>query len=232
MRHATAVRRLRAIAERCRQVCGLWDLTEGLVGVHAFGPVLDPAGEHGGSLDVVQIAMVVAADPEQVAWCSRPPGYAGLGYVLELEKAPIDWYFRPEALPVGNHLIVRPLLIWDRAAGVAEKELTALAAGQADPLRARQPRPDVLHRQLSQELATSLEYLERVRDGYWERGWRSDHKTLATYPEHHLWDAVHGYLDLRQAVEAGPGALPDPEAGRSAGGTAAEQQDDQSRHLP
>jgi hypothetical protein len=206
MRHATAVRRLRTIAERCQQVCGLWDDDSGLMAVHAFGRVLDPAGERRGSLEVVQIALVVQEDPEQVAWCVRPPQYAGLGYVLELEKAPVDWYFRPAALPVGNHVIVRPLQIWDRRTGVAERALAALAAGTAEPLRARAPRPDVLHRQLTEELATALTHLEGVRDGYWQRDWRSRHESVATFPEHHLWDAVNGYLELLQAVRNGPAA--------------------------
>src|SRR5664279_3276199 len=48
-------------------------------------------------------------------------------------------------------------------------------------------------------------------DGYWLRDWRSRHETLGTFPEHHLWDAVNGYLDLRQAVGAGPSAPPDPD---------------------
>jgi hypothetical protein len=209
MRHATAVRRLRTIAERCQQVCGLWADHEGLVAVHAFGQVLDPAGERGGSLDVVQIALVVQQDLEQVTWCVRPPEYAGLGYVLELEKAPVDWYFRPAALPIGNHVIVRPLQIWDRRAGVDERALTALAAGEAEPLRAPALRPEVLHRQLTEELTAALVHLERIRDDYWQRDWRSHHKTIETFPEHHLWDAVHGYLDLLQAVRSGPAALPD-----------------------
>ena len=212
MRHATAVRRLRTIAERCQQVCGLWDDGDGLVAVHAFGPVLDPVGERGGSLEVVQIVLVVQEDPEQVTWCARPPQYTGLGYVMELEKAPVDWYFRPAALPVGNHLIVRPLQIWDRRTGVAERALTALAAGTAEPLRARAPRPDVLHRQLTEELAAALVQLARTRDGYWQRDWRSRHETVATFPEHHLWDAVHGYLDLLQAVRNGPATESDRDA--------------------
>lgn len=201
MRHATAVRRLTAIAQRCQQVRSLWEVEDGLVAVYAFGGVLEPAEATGGSLEVVQVAFVVNAGPDVVAWGARPPRFAGLPYVLDLEKAPVDWYFRPAALPVSNHLIVRPLLIWSREHGVQQESLTAVAAGTAEALRPKAPRDGVLSRQLVEELAASRAYLERVRDRYWQRGWRSEHHAGGSYPEHHLWDATHGYLDLLAAVE-------------------------------
>ncbi len=201
VRHVTAVRRLRTIAERCQRVCGLWEESAGLLAVHAFGAVLDPPLEDR-TLEVVQVALVVAASPDRVTWCARPPEFAGLAYVLDLEKAPVDWYFRPAGGPPDNHVIVRPLLIWDRGSGVQEQALTALASGRAGELRAPAPGPVRLRQQLAEELEASRTHLQLVRDGYWQRGWRSDHHGAGTYPEHHLWDAVHGYLDLLAAVEA------------------------------
>jgi hypothetical protein len=204
MRQATAVRRLRTIAERCQQACELWEEGVGLVAVCAFGGVLDRAGGQGAALEVVQIALIVGGDPQRVPWCARPPEFAGLPYVLGLEKAPVDWYFRSAELPVGNHLIVRPLRIWDRRTGVDETALQALAAGRAQVLRDPAPGPIRLRQQLADELAAGLAHLQRVRDGYWQRGWRADHHAAGCYPEHHLWDAVHGYLDLVQAVQEVP----------------------------
>lgn len=33
------------------------------------------------------------------------------------------------------------------------------------------------------------------------QNWRREHRGLGIYPENHLWDAAHGYLDLLTAVE-------------------------------
>jgi hypothetical protein len=49
---------------------------------------------------------------------------------------------------------------------------------------------------LSVELAESLSHLRGVEADFWERDWRSAHKGSGSYPENHLWNAVHGYLDL------------------------------------
>jgi hypothetical protein len=207
MRRATAVRRLRALAERCQQVCHLWEQDTGLVGVHTFGSILDPSDEDG-SIEVIQIVLVVDEHPDQVTWCARPATFSGLPYVLDLEKAPIDWYFRPAAGPVGNHRIVRPLPIWSRAEGVYEAALTALSAGDAellDGLREPGQRPRVVQRQLAEELAAAEAHLQRVRDQYWARGWRKAHHAAGTYPENYLWDAVNGYLDLVAAAQGLPG---------------------------
>jgi hypothetical protein len=215
MRRATAVRRLRTIAERCQQVCDLWEPEAGLVGVQAFGAVLDPVDEDG-SIEVIQIALVVNEDPDEVTWCYRPPRFSGLPYVLDLEKAPVDWYYRPAARLVSNHRIVRPLPIWSRPAGIHEAALAALGGGGAeelDQLREPAPRPAVLHRQLAEELATAAAHLQRVRDQYWARGWRKAHHAAGTYPENYLWDAVYGYLDLLEAAGRTPPAPAHPVAG-------------------
>lgn len=202
MRRSTAVNRLRTIAERAQSTCRLWQPDQGLVAVYAYGAVLDPTSDDG-SVDVVQIVLVVNEPPHEVPWGSRPPAYAGLGYVLELEKAPIDWCFRSAAAPLGNHRIDRPLRIWSRAGGVEDAALTALAAGTVDALREPRPRAPVLRRHLAEELAAAEARLREVRDRYWQRAWRHDHHGAGTYPENHLWDAVEGYLDLLDAVAAG-----------------------------
>jgi len=38
-----------------------------------------------------------------------------------------------------------------------------------------------------------------VEASYWDHRWRSAHRGSGTYPENHLWDAIHGYLDLLEA---------------------------------
>jgi hypothetical protein len=214
MRRATAVRRLRTVAERCQQVCDLWAPGTGLVGVQTFGAVLDPADEDG-SIEVIQLALVVTAEPGEVTWGSRPPTFSGLPYVLDLEKSPVDWYFRPAGGPVSNHRIVRPLPIWSREGGVHGDALAALATGSAadlERLREPAPRAAVLRRQLGEELAAAGAHLAQVRDQYWARSWRQAHHTAGMDPESFLWDAVNGYLDLISAGTDGePAWAPEPE---------------------
>jgi hypothetical protein len=206
MRHSTAVRRLRAVAERTQRTCSLWEPGQGLVAVYTYGSVLDPV-EEDRSVEVVQIALVINDPPERATWGARPPAYAGLPYVLELEKAPVDWCYRSASAPIGNHRVDRPLRIWSRESGVEEAALAALAAGDAEALREPRPRPPVLRRHLAEELATAAAHLREVRDRYWQRSWRGDHYSAGTYPENHLWDAVHGYLDLLDGVGAMPVAV-------------------------
>jgi hypothetical protein len=211
MRRSTAVRRLGTIAQRAQSTCRLWEADRGLVAVYAYGSVLDPTAEDG-SVDVVQIVLVVNEPPGSVTWGSRPPAYAGLEYVLELDKAPVDWCFRSAGAPLGNHRIDRPLRIWSRETGVDEAALAALADGTADALREARPRPPVLARHLAEELEATQAWLREVRDRYWQRTWRRDHHGAGSYPENHLWDAVDGYLDLLDAVASEAPANPDDAA--------------------
>jgi hypothetical protein len=216
MRRATAVRRLRTIAERCRQVCPLWEPGTGLAAAYTFGPVLDRGEGEEPSIEVVQLVLVVHAGADEVTWSYRPATFTGLPYVLDLEKAPVDWYFRPLGHPVGNHRILRPLPIWTRAAGVHEQALAALADGRPEVLdrwREPAPRPAVLQRQLAQELAAARAQLVRARDGYWRRSWREAHHAAGTTPENYLWDAVNGYLDLLAVAGEDLRAATQPEAG-------------------
>ncbi len=72
----------------------------------------------------------------------------------------------------------------------------------ADLLRLPPPDPRQEDEQLAFELEASRAYLRSVEDRYWDREWRSEHCCSGIYPESHLWDAVHGYLDLHDAVRA------------------------------
>jgi hypothetical protein len=197
VRYGKAVQRLEMIAERCQRVSGLWDEAPPLTGVYAFGEILDGPEQ----LDVVQVALVLNHPAEELIWCARPTSCSGLPHLLELEKAPVEWYWRPAVWPVSNHVIVRPLRIWSPD-GVDAAALGALASRAAEKLRLPPPDPREEDEQLALELEASWDYLHRVRDGYWDREWRAEHRGSGTYPESHLWDAVHGYLDLHDAVRA------------------------------
>ena len=122
MRYGKAVQRLEMIAERCQRASGPWDEAPPLVSVYAFGHVLDGPDQ----LDAVQVALVLNHPAEELTWCARPTSCSGLPPLLELEKAPVEWYWRPAAWPVSNHVIARPL--------------------RAAPIRPRTARPAIGHR--------------------------------------------------------------------------------------
>jgi hypothetical protein len=123
---------------------------------------------------------------------------------LRIAETPeeMEWYLRPSVWPVANHVIRRPLRVWSLDGGPHAAALDALARGEADGLRVPEPTPIDLREQLTAELAASRTHLRAVEAGYWERDWRSANRGLGVHPEHHLWDAVHGYLDLLDATGA------------------------------
>src|SRR5271166_1799642 len=199
MRYGKAVDWLRALAERCEQVSRLWagDEVAPLTGAYAFGEVLDGPDQ----LDVVSLALVLDHPAEELTWCAKPESCWGLAHLLELHRAPVEWYWRPDAWPVGNHVIVRPLRIWSPI-GVDTGALEALAARAADRWRLAAPDRAQEDEQLAFEFAASMAYLREVEMSFWERDWRAGHRGNGVYPEEHLWDAVHGFLDLHDALLA------------------------------
>jgi hypothetical protein len=51
----------------------------------------------------------------------------------------------------------------------------------------------------------ALAVLREIRDRYWDRDWRREHRAYGRYPENELWNAVEGYLDLLDATRpSGP----------------------------
>jgi hypothetical protein len=206
MRHQTAVRRLHTIADRCQSVSRLWADEPFLIGTYAFGAVLDAATD----VDAVQVAFVLDLPPDELTWCAQPQSCVGLPQLLEIDKVPVDWCLRPAVWPVANHVIDRPLRIWSLD-GPDAVALDALDRGAAASFRLAAPSPAEAREQLLTELAASLAHLRRVEAGYWTSAWRKSHRGSGVYPENHLWDAVHGYLDLlahsRGADPAGPGKM-------------------------
>jgi hypothetical protein len=191
VRHATAVRRVRMIVDACQLAQDLWRVEPALVGAYVFGDVLEGAAE----VPAVQMAFVLDLPAEDLAWFSRPPSCAGLQRLLEVDKAPMLWFWRSSRLPVANHYIQRPLRVWTPA-GPDAAALDALAEGRAEGLREPAPTAEQASEQRAVELAVSLAHLRRVESGYWERDWRFAHRGNGVYPENHLWEAVSGYLDL------------------------------------
>ena len=197
MRHDTAVRRLRTIADDCDKLGSLADGEDGLVAVYVFGPVLDNPGE---DLDALNVALVVGLPAAELPWGIETPGCTSLAHLLRLDKEPIVRRWRPEEWPVANHEIRRPMLVWSREDGVQASALDGLVERRAEPFRLADPDRDALSEQISRELEVSTTHLRAVRDLYWDDvDWRRSHRRDGRYPEDHLWQAVDGYLDLLDA---------------------------------
>jgi hypothetical protein len=195
--HATAVRRLRTIAESCQELMRFPVDEPILRSAYAFGAVLEGTGDQ----NFVQVAFVLDVPTDELTWGTRPRSYPWLAHQLRLDRTPVDSYWRPAAWPVSNHIIRRPLRIWSTD-GPDEAALGAASAGDAEELRLPAPSHGDEAEQLATELAASRQHLQRVRDAFYERDWRAEHKETGRYPEDHLWDAVHGYLDLLEAAGA------------------------------
>jgi hypothetical protein len=82
----------------------------------------------------------------------------------------------------------------------SRQALQALGHGSCDSIRLPAPPPDEALEQLAAELAASLADLRAVEANYWDQDWRREHRGGGIYPESHLWNAVHGYLDLLSAT--------------------------------
>jgi hypothetical protein len=80
MKHATAVKRLHTLAERC-QVAAMRHDARALVSVYAFGAVLDSRTD----LEFPQVALVL----EELPWSMRPPIYGSLPHFLEVDKGEV-----------------------------------------------------------------------------------------------------------------------------------------------
>ena len=197
MRYAQAVKKLRRLARACGRV-GVWPPWEEpfLVEMYAFGAVVEGADP----LEVVQVAGVINLPPAKVLWNSSPYGTQQLANDLRLGDGGYEYRWRSHLDPVWNHYIQGPVRIWSRA-GAEEATLDALAKRRFDDLRRLVPDPAEQQRQLLAEVDAAQRRLRRVRDRYWDREWRREHKGPGQHPENELWEAVSGYLELLEATQ-------------------------------
>lgn len=199
MRYRRAVEKLSELADRC-EWAKRWPPDEPfLLEAYVFGEVLTGADP----LEAVEVALVLNLTPEEVPWESNPHGTRWLADELRLSKGGFAYWWRSHLEPVANHFIKDPVRIWSRE-GPDEAVLGALAQRRFGDL----PRfavPAGVQEQTA-ALAAALSHLRAVRDSYWDRDWRRAHRGPGSYPEHELWDAVNGYLDLHDA--ATPAARP------------------------
>ncbi|MET9241159.1 hypothetical protein [Nonomuraea sp. NPDC003709] len=194
MRYRRAVDRLRQLAQACEQTRRVPADEPFLRAAHVFGDLLTGADP----VDHLEIVLVLNLPPEEVTWGSQPPGTAWLVDFLRLDQGGVAYWWRSHLDPVENHRIHDPVRFWSLD-GPDQDVLDALAERRFDRVREVTSRPQEEPAQVAGELRAALDHLRAVRDSYWDRQWRRRHRSLGRYPEHHLWEAVQGYLDLLEA---------------------------------
>ncbi|GAA1656342.1 hypothetical protein GCM10009733_062330 [Nonomuraea maheshkhaliensis] len=158
---------------------------------YVFGDLLEGADP----IEAIEVAFVLNLPPEEVSWGSHPPGTAWLVDFLRLDKGGIAYWWRSHRDPVANHLIREPVRFWSPA-GIEPGVLEALAERRFESAREQTAAVRRPPAQVEAELKTALDHLRSVHAAYWDRRWRREHRGLGRYPEHHLWEAVQGYLEL------------------------------------
>jgi hypothetical protein len=206
MRYMRAVQKLRLLAEECQRV-GHWPPEEEpfLVSMYAFGDVLEGADP----LEAVQVVGVIRVMPEEAPWGSEPVGTAWLTDILPLNKGGYQCWWRSYLDPVWNHYIRSPVRIWSQD-GPDTETLDALAERRFSDLRRLTASPVDERLQARDDLDAALRHLRQVHDSYWDHDWRRDHRGGGRYPEHQLWEAVYGYLNLLDATSSVPGPKAKP----------------------
>ena len=194
MRYRRAVDKLQELARACERVRDWPPEDPFLVAAYVFGDVLDGADPLGN----VQVAVAINLAPEEVPWGSSPHGTQWLADQLRLSKGGFEYWWRSHLDPVWNHYIRGPVRFWSPD-GPDQAALSALAERRFADLPRLQPSPEMAREQLAGDLNAALRHLRQVRDSYWEYDWRKEHRGLGRHPEHELWEAVYGYLDILDA---------------------------------
>jgi hypothetical protein len=195
MRYRRAVEKLRLLAAACQSTTRMPLDEPFLHEAYVFGDVLDGADP----VESVQVALALNLSPEEVPWCSQPPGTAWLVDSLRLDKGGFACWWRSRHEPVWNHVIRDPVRFWSLD-GTDESVLDALRDRRfADLPRGTASLAD-LRRRVELELDRALAQLRTLDQKYWDRDWRGEHRGDGRYPENHLWEGVDGYLDLLGAA--------------------------------
>ena len=196
MRYRRAVEKIRTLAEACEGFRRFPSEEPFLLEAYVFGDVLRGADP----LDSVQVVLVINLPPQEVIWETTPRGTEWLADHLRLSKGGFLYFWRSHLDPVPNHHIRAPVRFWSLA-GLDEEVLLALSERRLDDLPRVTPPPEAERAQRTAELQAALGHLRSVRDSYWDYDWRRENRGGGRYPEHELWEAVEGYLDLLDATE-------------------------------
>ena len=160
----------------------------------AYGALLEAPHD----LQVIRVALVVNRPPEDVAWFAEPSGAEWFANSTRLSKNPISAKWRSNLMPVWNHRIDRPALVWDRTQGVYEPVLAAIRDGNSESVRIPAPTRDEFVERLQEELAISRQAMRKTTEEYDDKRWSPG--KLAPQADA-MWAASAGYLDVLDALE-------------------------------
>lgn len=194
---------LAELAEKCAELAGQQGSFYRLrvVQLWAVGDILGAEGD----LEWITVALAVDLPVDEVPWLSEPVGAEHWANATRLSRNPFRPLWRSAHAPIWNHLIDRPVLVWDAADGVSEEVLAALREGRGERVRPPAPPADELRRRLDDELAVSLGALRRQTGEYADRRWSPGKLTPVADA---LWRASDGYLDLLEAGNTDGGRHP------------------------
>jgi hypothetical protein len=209
VRYRRAVEKLGELAAACQSTTRLPTDEPFLCEAYVFGDVVDGADP----VEWVQVAFTLNVPPEKVPWGSQPPGTPWLVDRLRLDKGGFGYRWRSRHEPVSNLMIREPVRFW-WLDGIEVQVLDALRDRRFADLPRQTASPAELRRRTEVDLDRASNQLRVVRDMYWDRDWRYEHRGGGRYPENHLWEAADGYLDLldamrRSAAEVGENGAPD-----------------------
>jgi hypothetical protein len=120
--------------------------------------------------------------------------------MVRWDKRPMHVVWRSADAPVWNHLVDRPLLLWEAGAGANAPAVEALRDGaDLTPLRLDAPTNAAMRERLERDAEVSLAALRRAADEFERKRWgRANHLELAD----DLWAVTYGYLDVVDALSA------------------------------
>ncbi|WP_459645333.1 DUF7711 family protein [Kineococcus sp. NUM-3379] len=207
MRTTRALGHVEALARTCAEMAtrpaSLFPLR--VAELWVAGPLLDRGGDGrgGGEVAEVPVALRVDVAPDDVAWLCAPRGAQHWANATRLSQLPLRPCWRSLHAPVWNHVLHRPALVWDAAAGLHEDVLQALHEGRAEDVRLPAPGPGELRARLEEERDVSLRALHATTAGYARRRWAPGKLEPAADAQH---AAASGYLDVLGALGALGGA--------------------------
>ena len=199
MKRATAIGHVVEMAEvaserlKLRETVLGWPLEE----LWLTGDLLGFADE----LEVGAVVLVLDLPVEELPWLALNQAAEAVGDQLRLGKRPMQWCYRPLGWPVWNHEHRRLVRFWSADDGTDEDAIEAMRSRRLDGVSAAQPSTEELVKQLQVELPVSRRHLRTVLDGYWDRGWRREHKGYDESPEDHLWRAATAMAEIQDALD-------------------------------
>ncbi|MBP2321142.1 hypothetical protein JOF56_001527 [Kibdelosporangium banguiense] len=193
MKWTRALHHLEALAGECTRMHELPGNISPLrvTQLWAFGKVVEERAD----LDWVRVALSVDLPAGDVPWLSMPRAATHWSRAARL-KEPLHALWRSDRAPVWNHFIVRPVLLWSAADGIAEEAFTALREDKVDSVRIPAPTTEELGERIGDELAISLRAVRGRVQNYEKKRW-SPGKLEPVADD--LWSVTHGYLDLLDA---------------------------------